>query len=62
MTKQEAKRIAMEGIANSSIDRIYDVIDFQMPVYYTDKDVDKVVVALKEIIRQWVQKNESKIK
>lgn len=60
MTKQEAKRIAMEGIANSSIDRIYDVIDFQMPVDYTDRDLDKVVVALKAIIREWIEKNNRK--
>ena len=61
MTKQEAKRIAMEGIANSEIDWIFDAIDFQMPVDYTDKDLDKVVVALKEIIQKWIEKNKSKI-
>jgi hypothetical protein len=57
MTKQEAKQIAMEGIANSSIDRIFDVIDMQMPVDYTDRDLDKVVVALKAIIQKWIEKN-----
>ena len=62
MTKQEAKRIAMEGIANSEIDWIFDAIDFQMPVDYTDKDLDKVVVALKEIIQKWINKNKTEIK
>ena len=47
----------MEGIANSEIDWIFDAIDFQMPVDYTDKDLDKVVVALKEIIQKWINKN-----
>jgi len=62
MTKREAKQIAMEGIANSEIDWIFDAIDFQMPVDYTDKDLDKVVVALKGIIKKWIDQNKSKIK
>lgn len=57
MTKHEAKRIAMEGIANSEIDRIFDAIDCQMPVDYTDNDLDKVVVALKDIIKKWIETN-----
>lgn len=57
MTKQEAKQIAMEGIANSEIDWIADAIDVEMPVGCTDKDIDKIVVALKAIIQKWIEKN-----
>jgi hypothetical protein len=62
MTRKEAIAIAREGIAETNVDRIYDVIDFQMPVEYTDKDADKVASELKNIIKKWQNRNRKLLK
>lgn len=62
MTRKEAIAIAREGIAETNVDRIFDVIDFQMPVVYTDADADKVAVELKSIIKKWQNRNRRLLK
>lgn len=54
MTQAEAKEYAKQGIVNTSIESILDVLQVYPPEGATDRDIDKICTEQKKIVEEWI--------
>lgn len=55
MTQKEAKTYAKQGIANTSIESITDVLQVYPPEDATDRDIDKIIREQNKLVEKWIK-------